>query len=783
MSWPAPSQFSIMLQRPQIAFRDIQLQQCQIERNEMNLPRPWAGAFAVVYKAIYPNQALQAVRVFSTESTERRERYMLAYDYLKGRKMKSLVSFQYLDDSIRSTDGRWYPLILMDWVEGDTLFKWVNKKCNERNGAALSAAADCWLSLTRELTEAKIAHGDLQHNNIIVTPEGRLKLVDYDCLTVPALFGRRNLEIGVRPYQHPQRNQNTVLSPEMDRYSTIVIYLALKALSLDQTLWNRAVLQTGNDKILFKTEDFSNPQQSATVQELLRSSNDTVRTLASELFYRYAPGPADAVPSLWDLVNPYKDIEALLKSGDSVKAVELLNQRGRFLDAPDYLKPSIQKAYEDVCAMKAAESWGTIPRVINENVDRRVAQTGETLMSKAQPGQPPLPPAEMNRFFDARKRVQLLDRLGIAIKNSSTRETMCYSGERTIVQLANQLPQQYVYSQRQRVEAARIRVQNLELVINAVRKTADDEVAIHKAFKQVKKVQCESLIPPEFRARVELAEHRYKYVKRILAIPADLPVNELDTAILEAWNEQVLTGCKQVAQWALKYNDAVQRRVMIQKLQDAIGADNREKVVELVTNPLLTSYPLPKEWTSYIEKSRDLIEKARPLEQTLQNNDPEPFVQAFDAKIFREYYDQYKPYAKKVLRWANDHLLSNEVTGLKAAMGRAGLLLSDKSKGEYRLRWTWPHPRFSDKCIIGVTKTPPNQGDKPSDSDMLLIQKIELTREEWEHAGGSYLFTQTVEASECYISVWVEIDMGFEILYSEPFVLGQLEKRSKGWIW
>ena len=102
--------------------------------------------------------------------------------------MKCLVNFQYLDDSIRCTDGRWYPMILMDWVEGDTLFKWVNKKCSERNGAALSAAADCWLSLTRELTEAQVAHGDLQHNNIIVTPEGRLKLVDYDCMSVPGLL-------------------------------------------------------------------------------------------------------------------------------------------------------------------------------------------------------------------------------------------------------------------------------------------------------------------------------------------------------------------------------------------------------------------------------------------------------------------------------------------------------------------------------------------------------------------------------------------------------------------
>lgn len=783
MSWPAPSQFSIMLQRPQIAFRDIQLQQCQIERNAMNLPRPWAGAFAVVYKAIYPNRALQAIRVFSTESSQRRERYMRVYEYLKGRKIKCLVNFQYLDDSIRCTDGRWYPLILMDWVEGDTLFKWVNQKCAQRNGAALSAAADCWLSLTRELTEAQVTHGDLQHNNIIVTPEGRLKLVDYDCMSVPGLFGQRNLEIGVQPYQHPKRNQNTLLSPELDRYSTIVIYLALKALSLNPAMWDTAVLQTGNDKILFRVEDFQNPQQSATVQTLLKFPNDTVRMLTSELFYRYAPGPLEAVPTLWELVNPYKEIEALLKAGNAEKAVEALNQRGRFLDAPDYLKPAIQKAYEDVCAQKAAETWGTIPHVINETIDRRLVKTGDTIMSRAQSGVPPLPPADMKRYYDAKKRVQLLDRLAQSVQNSSTRETMCYSGERTIVQIANQLPPQYVYSLRSRVDTAKVRVLNLDHLISTVRKSPDDEVAIHKAYKMVKKVQCETIIPPEFRPRVELAESRYKYVKKILAIPENLPLNELDAAILESWNGRVLNGCKQVAQWEARYNDAVARRNLFHNLQEAIGNDDRETVVKLINNPLMKNYPLPTQWTMYIDKSKDLIEKVGPLEDALKNNDPAPFIEVFDARIFRDYSEQYQPYFKKVLRWANDHLTSLDVVGLKAAMGRAGVILSDKSKGEYRLRWTWPYPRFSDICVLGVTKRPLNEADRPDDSDIVFVEKLEITRQQWDAAGGSYLFTQSYEASECFLSVWAEIDLGIAKIYTQPFALGQLEKRSKGWIW
>ena len=56
MAWPLPSQFSTMLQKPQVAFRDPRLRQCCVEKDAMGQPRPWAGAFAVVYKGIDPGE-------------------------------------------------------------------------------------------------------------------------------------------------------------------------------------------------------------------------------------------------------------------------------------------------------------------------------------------------------------------------------------------------------------------------------------------------------------------------------------------------------------------------------------------------------------------------------------------------------------------------------------------------------------------------------------------------------------------------------------------------------
>ena len=125
--------------------------------------------------------------------------------------------------------------------------------------------ADRWLEAVQELADASVAHGDLQHANVMVTPAGEVKLVDYDGMCVPALVGRRNLEVGVEPYQHPDRNATTLLSLDLDNFSALVIYVALRALAIQPALWLKYVEQPGYDKLLFRREDFQAPGAVAAV--------------------------------------------------------------------------------------------------------------------------------------------------------------------------------------------------------------------------------------------------------------------------------------------------------------------------------------------------------------------------------------------------------------------------------------------------------------------------------------------------------------------------------------
>ena len=99
---------------------------------------------------------------------------------------------------------------------------------NLNDSAALRGLAAQWAALVRQLEVAPLAHGDLQHGNILVTPEGALCLLDYDGVWTPTLAGLAPGELGHPSYQRPGRTY----SRAMDRFSALVIYTALQALVL-----------------------------------------------------------------------------------------------------------------------------------------------------------------------------------------------------------------------------------------------------------------------------------------------------------------------------------------------------------------------------------------------------------------------------------------------------------------------------------------------------------------------------------------------------------------------
>lgn len=307
MDWPLVTDYTAMLQNPAIAFADPHLRVCRIRRDAHNQPLAICGQFAAVFQAESPEGQRLAIRVFTSDREERAERYQQISDYLLARSdFPALVRFTYSEKSVRAVcrDGRarLYPLIVMDWVSGDTLYDWVRKRCAERASERIWQLADHWFHLAAALEAAEIGHGDLQHGNVLVAENDELKLVDYDGMCVPALLGCRNLETGMTPYQHPGRGDYTPLSPSIDRFSALFIYAAVRALAAAPRLWADHVESRRYDKLFFMHEDLVAPGRSALFSDIRRLADPEV-TFWTDALVEAFQGPLDNV-------RPLSEIEA-----------------------------------------------------------------------------------------------------------------------------------------------------------------------------------------------------------------------------------------------------------------------------------------------------------------------------------------------------------------------------------------------------------------------------------------------------------------------------------------
>src|SRR2546421_5529901 len=279
-AWPDLTEYHEAVQHPQRAFADPGLKAVTLELDRFGMPKPATGGNAVVYKANEPGGFLSfkktwAIRCFLRPISDHAERYEAISKRLRKVRLPYDVNFQFLKQGIQIRSS-WFPIVKMQWADGDLLHSHIEKHL--RYPASLEALRVKWVTLVRHLEAAQVAHGDLQHGNILVRG-GSIQLVDYDGMWVPALRGRNATEIGHRAYQHPERSEQDY-GQEIDRFSALVIYLSLAALERDATLWER--FHTG-DNLIFVREDFLQVGRSAIWQQLRRIGSREIEQLAAAL--------------------------------------------------------------------------------------------------------------------------------------------------------------------------------------------------------------------------------------------------------------------------------------------------------------------------------------------------------------------------------------------------------------------------------------------------------------------------------------------------------------------
>ncbi|MGW4112966.1 hypothetical protein ACWEFJ_19010 [Actinosynnema sp. NPDC004786] len=281
--YPTPEEYVKAVQRPDCfvaaELRGLEL----VVHPRYGVPMPAAGTSAVVFKAVADGQA-QALRFFTREDVSSGERYGALHEFFTASGLADAVALpRWVDGGIR-VNGREWPVVRMQWVEGHTLNRHVEALVARGDTASLAALAVSWRDLVTRLQRAGFAHGDLQHGNVLVDGGGGLRLVDFDCSWIPRFAGTPPPgETGHRNYQPAHRPWGRW----MDTFPGLVIYLSLLALARDPSGWS--AFHTG-ENLLLDQEDYRPPFATPVWAHLAALRDPLVDDVARRLQWCCAPG-------------------------------------------------------------------------------------------------------------------------------------------------------------------------------------------------------------------------------------------------------------------------------------------------------------------------------------------------------------------------------------------------------------------------------------------------------------------------------------------------------------
>ncbi len=288
-SWPSPQDFLEAVQNPGQNFKDAELCTAETELSVLGLPKVASGMFASVYE-LKSGSKYWAVRCFNDPPGDNHERYRAVSHFILSDDLPYTVDFAYIEEGI-SINSKWYPVVKMDWVKGETLDLYIEKHLKDKS--ALTALRLKFKIMMEKLAANGIAHGDLQHGNILVSG-GEIYLVDYDAFYVPELQGKKSKELGHPNYQHPERSAEH-FGDYLDNFSAHIIDLSLLCLIKEPELWDR--FEGGDESILFKRMDFIDGSDSELFAHLLESESMEIKSAAARILDYLQMDPAQ-VPAL-----------------------------------------------------------------------------------------------------------------------------------------------------------------------------------------------------------------------------------------------------------------------------------------------------------------------------------------------------------------------------------------------------------------------------------------------------------------------------------------------------
>ena len=345
------------------------------------------GNFAVVFKMQDKNTGkYYALKCFTKEQEGRAESYKLIAEELELVNTTYFTHFKYYDKELfvdcANSDETGFPVVLMDWVEGLTLDKFIQKYVNRyqiaedfdevtesqekaiellANGYELNNIAYQFSCLAIWLLQQPFAHGDLKPDNIIVKEDRTLVLVDYDGMYVPSMKGQKARELGSPDFRHPLRKEDD-FDEHIDDFPLSSILLSLLAIANEPSLFEKY----GSDgRLLFSEKDYCNLAGSKVLEDLMPLlQNKNLMTYLSLFYlcfaqesllkesYRIFNLPEPEIPSFMKEEILSTDVEDLYGSKRDIFSAFYSNDGKRLLIGPndrELLEYSVKEGTKVIC--------------------------------------------------------------------------------------------------------------------------------------------------------------------------------------------------------------------------------------------------------------------------------------------------------------------------------------------------------------------------------------------------------------------------------------------------
>lgn len=226
------------------------------------------GAQCGVAKIHNSNNEFKALRLWLNENSDSLNIYNYISIYVKRNPAKYLLHTVYLQNAIKFND-EFHHALLMDWCGGVTMKDYLIQI--KEHGIKLQSLLKNIEEMFRDMNQRRISHGDIHHNNIMVSSGGTPVLIDYDSMFTPNMpINIKETCLGYSGYQHPiARQNNKYLNSKVDYFSQLIIIMTIECLIEDSTLWERYFNDDEVVCLIFKAKDFENLEESGIYRDLI----------------------------------------------------------------------------------------------------------------------------------------------------------------------------------------------------------------------------------------------------------------------------------------------------------------------------------------------------------------------------------------------------------------------------------------------------------------------------------------------------------------------------------